>query len=183
MGEMRSAFAASLIIVAIAAGPEMTAAPQTAPTLAEITGVIKQAFRSAYNLDETEALAMARRSVAMGPDEPTTHRALASILWMDILFKRGAVVTDHYISGGLKEQVSLPKPPADLDAEFKKELGSGDRAGRSARAAGSRAVCRPDSTSATAYALQASYAATVEGSVMGALRLAKRALRRAGVSS
>ena len=110
----------------------------------------------------------------MGPDEPTTHRALASILWLDILFKRGAVVTDHYISGGLKEQVSLPKPPADLDAEFKKELG------RAIDLAEARVQRDPRSLQArfdvgTAYALQASYAATVEGSVMGALRLAKRA--------
>jgi tetratricopeptide (TPR) repeat protein len=172
---MRRVIAASLIVFAVAvAWHANVLARQTPPTLADITVVVKEAFRAAYNLDEKEALATAHRGVAMGPDEPTTHRALASILWLDILFKRGAVVTDHYISGGLKEQVALPKPPADLDAEFKKELG------RAIDLAEARVRRDPRSLQArfdagTAYALQASYAATVEGSVLGALRLAKRA--------
>jgi tetratricopeptide (TPR) repeat protein len=175
MKEMRRVLAVSSIVMAVLVASYATVwARQAPPTLAEITVVVKQAFRAAYNLDEKEALATAHRSVAMGPDEPTTHRALASILWLDILFKRGAVVTDHYITGGLKAQVALPKPPADLDAEFKKEL---DRAIELAEA---RVRRDPGSLQArfdagTAYALQASYAATVEGSVLGALRLAKRA--------
>jgi tetratricopeptide (TPR) repeat protein len=166
--------AAALLATPILIAQSGAPAHAPTPTLPEITSVVKQAFHAAYDLDEKEALAAAHRSVVLGPDEPTTHRALASIIWLDILFKRGAVVTDHYISGGLKEQVALPKPPADLDAEFKKELG------RAIDLAEARVRQDPHSLQArfdegTAYALQASYAATVEGSVLGALRLAKRA--------
>ena len=143
-------------------------------TLPEITAVIKQAFRAAYSLDEDDALVLARRGVAMGPDEPSAHRALASILWLDILFKRGAVVTDHYLNGGLKEQISLPKPPADLEAEFKRELArSIELAEEGMRRDPRNVQARFDA--GTAYALQASYTATVEGRIMGAFRLARRA--------
>lgn len=154
--------------------PRVQGAPAAAVSTAELTAVIKQAFREAYNLDEANALTTARRSVAMAPDEPAAHRALASILWLDILFKRGAVVTDNYLSGGLKEQVALPRPPPDLEAEFKRELN------KAIELADARVRRDPKSIQArydagTAYALQASYTATVEGSVLTALRMAKRA--------
>lgn len=152
------------------AGAQQTAAPRAD----DVTAVIKQAFRSAYNLDEKEALEAARRSVVIAPDDPAAHRALASIVWLDILFRRGAVVTDNYLSGSVKEQRALPKPPADLDAEFKRALG------RAIELAERRVQRDPRSLQArydvgTAYALQASYTATVEGSLMTAMRLAKRA--------
>jgi tetratricopeptide (TPR) repeat protein len=140
----------------------------------EVTAAVKQAFRSAYNLDEKDALVEARRAVALGPNEPTAHRALASILWLDILFRRGAVVTDNYLGGGLKEQVALPKPPPELNDEFKAELA------KAIALAEARVTQDPRSVQArfdagTAYALQASYTATVEGSVLAAMRLAKHA--------
>lgn len=169
---MRATFALSLALAACLTTGSAAQAP--APTLAEVTVVIKQAFRAAYNLDEADAIAIARRSIAMAPDEPTAHRALASILWLDILFRRGAVVSDNYLSGSLKEQVALPKPPPDLAAEFKHELT------RAIDLAEARVQRDPRSVQArydlgTAYALQASYTASVEGSVVAAFKLAKRA--------
>lgn len=142
--------------------------PESLPT------VISEAFRAAYSLDEKDAYVAARRAVAIAPEESASHRTLASIVWLDILFKRGSVVSDNYLSGGLKDQVSLPKPPADLDAEFKRELG------RAIELADEKARREPKNVQArydvgAAYALQASYIATVEGRVMGAMRLAKRA--------
>src|SRR4051812_19144204 len=106
-----------------AGGPAAAPPQQPAAPITEVMAVVKQAFRAAYSLDEADALTLARRSVAMAPDEPSTHRALASILWLAILYKRGAILTDNYVGGSLKDQVALPKPPADLDAEFKRELG------------------------------------------------------------
>src|SRR5262245_7505580 len=113
---MRKVFAAWIVAGALVAVPS---ARQNAPAgPADLTALIKQAFRSAYNMDETEPLDSARRAVTLAPADPAAHRALASILWLDILFRRGAVVTDNYLTGSLKEQLALPKPPADLDAEF-----------------------------------------------------------------
>jgi tetratricopeptide (TPR) repeat protein len=110
----------------------------------------------------------------MAPNEPAAHRALASILWLAILYHRGAVFTDNYLSGSLKNQVELPKPPPDMAAEFARELAAAIDLSEA------RLHKNPEDVQAhfdagTAYALQASYMATVEGRVLGAMRMAKRA--------
>ena len=144
------------------------------PNDAEITDVIDRAFVSVYNLDHAEALALARRSVALGPGEARTHRALASIVWLQVLFLRGAIMTDHYLSGRVNQTVSMPKPPAELESEFKREVMKAIelaeiRLGRNAN----EVPARFDQGSA--YGLLASYQASVEGSVMTGFRTAKRA--------
>ena len=50
-----------------------------------------------YNLDHDEAIALLRQAVAADPNDPLNHRALASAVWLDILFKRGAVTVDVLI--------------------------------------------------------------------------------------
>ena len=167
---MRRALAAWLIGGALLAQPFA----QRATPAADPSALIKEAFHAAYNLDEEEALGAARRAVALGPNDPATHRALASILWLDILFKRGAVVTDNYLNSSPKEQQAVPKPPPELEAEFRRELG------RAIELAESHLRREPRSLHArydvgTAYALHASYTATVEGSLMTGMHLAKRA--------
>ncbi len=180
---MRAALAGTAFVAALLASVPATdqaaAAPVTAgqaspATFAEITAVIKQAYDAIYGLDQPEALALARRSVAIGPNEASAHRALAGIVWLDILFRRGAVVSDHYLSGSLKDQLSLPKPPPDQAVEFNRELGKAiELAGAQVRRNPADLQARYDL--GTAYALQASYTASVDGSLMAAFRLAKRA--------
>src|SRR5262245_46371461 len=89
-----------------------------------VSAAIDAAFKAAYNLDIADALATARRAVALGPDRSAAHRAVAAIIWLEILLRRGTVTIDHYLGGSVtRSQLNLPKPPADLDAEFKHELG------------------------------------------------------------
>lgn len=149
-----------------------------AGTPADVTTAIQQAFKAAYNLDESDALALAHRCVAIGPEEPSAHRALATILWLDILFKRGAVVSDQFTSGSVKDQMIRPKPPADLEAGFKQEVASAIALAETRVRNDPRSVqARFDA--ASAYALQASYTASVEGSMLSAFRIAKRAFDNA----
>ncbi len=170
-----------LVAVSVAAGLLVCASPlrardSQAPGAvgAPLTAAIDEAFRAAYSLDEEEAFAAARKAVALAPDESASHRTLANMTWLVILYKRGAVVSDTFLSASLTEQVALPKPPADLDAQFKRELA------RAIELADAKVKREPKNVQAhydvgAAYALQASYVATVEGRVLGALRLAKRA--------
>jgi len=177
---------AGLAALVLATSPARGMTPAVRTTFARATAIqspgtstdaaqlVDQAFEAAYNLDYAEAAALARRATAISPDDPATHRALATVLWLDILFRRGAVTVDHYMGGVSKSLGSLPKPPPDLDAEFKREL---ETATRQAEARLARA---PQDTAAhydtgAAYALQASYAAAVEGSLFTAFRYAKRA--------
>src|SRR6476646_1306986 len=127
-GGFAAALAASVVILvtvvpAQQAKPADGAAPHTRPArAATLADTIDQAFDAAYSLDHPDAIALARKAVALGPEEASAHRTLAAILWLNILFQRGAVTVDNYMGGITKAQLALPKPPPDVEIEFKREL-------------------------------------------------------------
>ncbi|HTI39485.1 MAG TPA: hypothetical protein VL484_18125 [Vicinamibacterales bacterium] len=145
-------------------------AQTTPPTPAELRA---RAADYVYNLDHQQAIDLLRQAVAAAPGDPANHRALASSIWLQILFRRGAVTVDHYLGPLSRTRIDTPKPPADLDAEFKREMST---AIALAERRVSAAPNDPDAHFAlgTALALQASYTASVEGSLMGGLRSARR---------
>jgi tetratricopeptide (TPR) repeat protein len=139
-----------------------------------VNAVIEQAFRAAYNLDHDEAMAQARRAVAIGPSESQAHRTLAAILWLRILFRRGAVSIDYYLGSVARQRASSPRVDPELVAEFKAVLA------RAIELAESRLKQNPRDLQArfdvgAVYALQASYTASVEFSMTSAFRSARRA--------
>lgn len=152
--------------------------------LALLTGLPAAAAQSArelrarasdlvYNLDHEEAIQLLRQAVAKEPDDPANHRALASAVWLLILFQRGAVTVDHYLGSFTKTTVDMKKPPAELDAEFKQAVA------RAIDLAEKRATASPRDAQAhfdlgTAVGLQASYIASVEGRLMAGFRAARR---------
>jgi tetratricopeptide (TPR) repeat protein len=128
----------------------------------------------AYDLDHAGALAALRRSVALAPDDPRTHRALANVLWLNLLFQRGAVTVDHYLGSFSNSTVVLKQPPPELDAEFRREVA------KAIELADRAAIARPADPQAhydlgAAVGLQASYVATVEGRLLSGFRAARRA--------
>ena len=108
---LRSTVASIAALASIAAWPGGRVAAQGRIDAAPAS-TLDAARRASYNLDNAEALAFARRAVKEAPLESTAHRTLASILWLNILFRRGAITVDHYLDGSIsKSSVSLPKPP------------------------------------------------------------------------
>ena len=161
----RLAIAAAIVLLASRAGA------QTAETAASVRA---RAESLAYDLDHPAALALLRRSVEMAPDDPASHRALANVLWLNILFQRGAVTVDHYLGSFSGDTVALKKPSADVDAEFHKEVE------RAIQLAEQQAAARPMDPQAhydlgAAIGLQASYTATVEGRMVAGFKSARRA--------
>lgn len=140
----------------------------------DLDAQVSLAYRAAYNLDHETALRTARTTVTRWPDESRAHRALASILWLQALFHRGAVTVDHYMGGLTGSTITLPKPPAAIEAEFRTSL---TRAITLAEARLAREPPGPDALydAGAAYGLQASWTAAVEGRVRGALGMARRA--------
>ena len=133
----------------------------------------KQALELAYNLDHEPALALLRRAVELSPDDPAAHRSLAGVLWLNMLFRRGAVTVDHYLGSLSRARVDLKKPPAELDAEFRRHV---DRA---VALAERQVAASPRSPQAhydlgAAVGLQASYVATVEGRLLAGFKAARR---------
>jgi Protein of unknown function (DUF3808) len=160
-----------LLVAALAAAacPPVDAAQKT-PAVSE---VCDQALELAYNLDHDQALVLLRRAVTLAPDDPAPHRALASVLWLNILFRRGAVTVDHYLGSFSRSSVDLPKPPAEIDAEFRTHVQLAiSLAEQRVRAHSSDAQARYDL--GAALGLEASYIATVEGRMLAGFRAARR---------
>jgi tetratricopeptide (TPR) repeat protein len=136
--------------------------------------LVARAYDAAYSLDFDEALALAHQAVTGDPDASQTHRALAAILWLKILFLRGAMTVDYYMGGLDKSPQFSPKPPPALQEEFTQELERAvDLADAGLRAHPHDVQARYDV--GAAYALKASYEASVNGREMAAFRAAKRA--------
>ncbi|HVZ20692.1 MAG TPA: hypothetical protein VG871_06500, partial [Vicinamibacterales bacterium] len=106
----------SLLTAALAAAAPRATPARPTPAPATVDAQIADASNAIYNLDREDALTLARRATAAAPGESRAYRALATILWLDVLFQRGAVTVDNYLGGLTRASLTLPKPPADLDA-------------------------------------------------------------------
>lgn len=157
-----------LILAVLSAGaPAISRAEDTAALRA-------RAFELAYNLDHDEAVSLLRNASAESPGDPSLHRALGSILWLNLLFRRGAVTVDHYLGSFSRTQVELKKPPPDLDAAFRAHVE------RAIQLAEQRVTSSPRDPQAhydlgAAVGLHASYIATVDGKMLAGFRRARRA--------
>jgi tetratricopeptide (TPR) repeat protein len=165
------AIATTVLQMTILQGPALAAIDfAQAETSSELR---LRALDLAYNLDHDQAVDLLRRAVALAPDDPAAHRSLASVLWLNILFRRGAVTVDHYLGSFTGSSVDLPKPPPELDREFKLHVT------KAIELAEKRVAANPKDPQAhydlgAAVGLQASYTATVEGSLLAGFRAAKR---------
>jgi tetratricopeptide (TPR) repeat protein len=127
-----------------------------------------------YEHEHDQAIELLRRAIVVTPDDPAAHRALASALWLKMLFLRGAVTVDHYLGSFSKPRVDLRKPPQELVNEFQKEIG------KAVELAEKRVAARPGDVQArydlgAAVGLQASYVASIEGKLLAGFRAARRA--------
>jgi len=133
-----------------------------------------RAFELGYNLDHEQAVALLRKGLQSSPDDPSLHRALASILWLNMLFSRGAVTVDHYLGSFSRTQIELKKPPPELDAEFKQHVAKAIELAERRVAANDRDPQAHYDLGA-AIGLRASYIATVEGKMLAGFKAARRA--------
>lgn len=133
-----------------------------------------RAFELAYNLDYDEATREMEAAVRADPSDSAAELGLAMVPWLLISFSRGAVTVDDYLGSISKQNVALRQPPVDLAQRFQRH------SARALQLAEADVARRPRDPEAlyqlgTAVGLQAAYAATVEGRVLGAFRAARRA--------
>ena len=143
------------------------------PAQSAATELRTRALELAYNLDHEEAIALLRKAVAADPGNPAPHRTLASVLWLHMLFLRGAVTVDHYLGSFSRARVEMQKPPPGLDEEFQRHVRlavdlSRERVRRTPRDPQARYDL------GAALGLEASYIATVEGRMLAGFRAARR---------
>ena len=132
-----------------------------------------RALDLAYNLDHEAAIALLRQTIEAAPSDPAPHRAMASVLWLNMLFQRGAVTVDHYLGSFSRARVDLKKPPPELEAAFRHHVH------RAIELANARVTANPKDAQAhfdlgSALGLEASYIATVEGRMLAGFKAARR---------
>jgi len=160
--------AAALVVLALAADvPSTDANPRSASLRAKASSQI-------YNLDRDDAIATFREAIAADPDDAGAHRGLATAIWLSITFRRGNMTVDDYLGRVSKPNGPVAAAPPELAATFRAAL---DKATAISHAAIEKNPRDADAhyQLGAAVGLRASYAATVEGSVMGAFRAAREA--------
>jgi tetratricopeptide (TPR) repeat protein len=128
-----------------------------------------------YNLDRDEALRTYREAIAADPQDAGAYRGLASSLWLSITYRRGSMTVDDYVGRVSHPNASTAAPPPpETAAAFR------DAIERSLALSRQRIEANPRDVDAhyqlgAAVGLRASYIATVEGSALGAFRVAREA--------
>ena len=131
-------------------------------------------FDAAYNLNYDEAMRLARQLVAAHPEDSAAHRALATVVWMHLLFDRGAFTMDHYLGSVTQSNIQLPPPPQERAQLFRLHVN------RAIALADARLLRAPNDVEArydlgVAHGLLASYIGTVDGKISSAFGSARRA--------
>ena len=150
--------------------------PGTAAGNERSTELLRAGYLSAYNLDHDEALAAFRRAVEADPADPAAYRAIAAITWLNLMFTRGALSADEFLSSLPESNAAIKPPPAELAATFRANI---DKAIVLAEA---QVRARPRDAQAhfdlgAARGLLAAYTVTIEGSLFGAVGLARGAFK------
>jgi tetratricopeptide (TPR) repeat protein len=126
-----------------------------------------------YNLDYDQALASFRGAMEADPADPAAYRLAAATMWINALFRQGAVMADDYL-GQARSDISRQPLPADLATAFHQYID------RSLALAEQKLRAHPGDADAhfqlgAAYGYLTTYKATVEGRVVGGIRTARRA--------
>lgn len=158
----RLAAAAALLVPALAWASPESAALRT------------RGFEHAYNLDYDLATRDLEAAVNADRHDVAARRGLATVPWLMISFRRGAVTVDDYLGSVSRQNVAMREPPPDLAARFQQHSEA------ALALAEQQVAARPRDPEAhyqlgTIVGLRASYVATVEGRILGAFRAARRA--------
>lgn len=136
--------------------------------------LVRRAAEATYNLDYEQALALYRQALAIDPESAATHRGIASLAWLQVLFLRGTVTVDDYMGKLASSEIKLEPPPPALAQLFHHHIDRAIELGEQAVRA------RPSDAGAhyalgAALGLAASYQGSVEGKLLPAFRAARRA--------
>jgi tetratricopeptide (TPR) repeat protein len=167
MGRLRLRIGAIVTAATLAVATAATANPTSIALRA-------RAAVELYNLDREQALATYREAVNADPQDAGAYRGLATVLWLSITFRRGNMTVDDYLGKAARPNTRMPPPPADTAAAFQTAIERALTLARARVAANDRDADAQYQLGA-AVGLRASYAATVDGSVLGAFRAAREA--------
>src|SRR4051812_27248168 len=127
-----------------------------------------------YNLNRAQAEATFRDAIKADPQDAGAYRGLAGALWVGITLDRGAMTIDSYLGRVTRQDVKMAPPPAAVAVEFQESVDRAVALAREKLTAG-RDLANAHYELGAAIGMRASYAATIEGSVVHGFRAAKEA--------
>ena len=138
--------------------------------------LLRAGYKAAFNLDHDEALAAFRRAVDADPGDPAAYRAIAAITWLNMMFARGALSADEFLSSLPESNVKMKAPPAEKEAAFHTNVQ------KAISLAEAQVRQRPRDADAhmnlgAARGLLAAYTVTIDGSLFEAVGLARSAFK------
>ena len=135
-----------------------------------------------YNLDLDEALNCFQNAIDTEPQTPASFRAVAGTYLLKIAFSRGTVTMDDFLGDDVAaDMIHVSPPPLELASPFRRQ------AERALALADQQVEAHPSDADAhyqvgTTIGLLASYAATVDGQILGAMKLARRAYQESSTA-
>lgn len=166
--------ASGVTLVAVCAFLAIVCAAHVASANERSKRLVADASVHLYNLDLEPAEQLFRDAVAADPNDSAAYRGLATALWAQVAYRRGAITIDSFFGRVSGPSVkTAPVPPA-LATAFRDAIESG------ATLARARLDLQPNNIDAiyeygASVGLRASYAATIDGRVLGAFRSARAA--------
>lgn len=148
--------------------------PGTAQANPESTALRNRAAEQLYNLDQTEALTTFRQSVSADPRDPGAYRGVATALWVSITYRRGNIMVDDYLGRVTKPSAAMLPAPPDAVAAFRDAIERAIALARNRVTANGKDIDALYQLGAT-VGLRASYAASVDNSLLSAFRSAREA--------
>jgi tetratricopeptide (TPR) repeat protein len=161
------------VVAAVLACGAASAQPIVQPPPAGSAALRARALDLGYNLDHDEALAAFKAAIALDRSDPAPYRLVAATLWINLLFRQGAVLADDYL-GQARSDLARTPPPPELAAAFQANLDKA-LALSAARVRANPAAADAHFQLGATHGFLATYRGTVEGRVLGAVGPARRA--------
>ena len=106
--------------------------------------------------------------------DPAAYRAIGSVVWLRLLYERGAITADDYLGSVTDPNVKIKAPAADVSALFHTNVEKALQLGE-AQLRRSPSDAEAQFNVGAALGQLAAYTATVDGSVFDAIGIAHRA--------
>ena len=131
-----------------------------------------------YNLDHADAIAAFRAAAAASPDHPAAWRSVAASMWISVLFEQGAVTAEDFL-GRTGSPMGRKPPSPEFEKSFHDALNRAIALSEARINDGRPAVASAKADAlyqlGAAYGFEASYTATIEGSLRKSLGPARNA--------
>lgn len=145
----------------------------TAGGAAEAAALRARGLELGYNLDHEQALAAFRAAIAADPTHPAAYRLVAATMWINLLFRQGAVTADDFL-GQARSDVARTPPTPEMAATFRAHIDRALVLGEQ-RLRDHPADADAHFQVGAAHGFLTTYQTTVEGRMLGNLRAARRA--------